>query len=105
MRPQIVFGTLLAGTAAASSNIPGVLRGAEIIQKRQTGPVSPDTASDCTYWDTALEGFNTCVDFQSAWEITFDNFFDYVSFPRPLLEESLTRLRRIPQSKMIAQES
>lgn len=79
MQLQLALEILLAGTAAALSSTPGVIRGSRSIHKRQTGPVSPGTASDCTYWDTALEGFDTCADFQSSWGLTFKKFLDYVS--------------------------
>lgn len=85
MRPRIALGALLTGTAAALPNQQGVLRGVKIVQRQQTGPVSPNTASDCTYSDTALEEFNSYANFQSAWELTSDNFFDYASSSCPLI--------------------
>ena len=84
-RPQIVLGAPLAGTAAALSDIPGVLSGEKNVQRRRTGLVWPNTALDCTCSNTALEGFNSCANFQSAWELTSDNFFDNVGFPWPLI--------------------
>lgn len=77
MRPQSFSGPSWFGRAA--------VRGVKIPQRQQTGPVSPNTASDCTYSHTALRGFNSCADFQSAWELTSDNFFDYASFIWPLI--------------------
>lgn len=77
MRPQSFSGPGWFGTAA--------VRGVKILQRQQTGPVSPNTASDCTYSDTALKRFNSCVNFRSAWELTSDNFFDYASFIWPLI--------------------
>jgi len=80
MRYSIVFDLLLVGAAVA---LPGAGRKRDYseghIGRRQDGPVAPDTASDCSYYDTARTGFSTCAAFQSDWGLTFDQFFDYVS--------------------------
>ncbi|KAI4694249.1 uncharacterized protein J4E84_002831 [Alternaria hordeiaustralica] len=78
MRYSIVFDLLLVGAAVA---LPGAGRKRDYseghIGRRQDGPVAPDTASDCSYYDTARTGFSTCAAFQSDWGLTFDQFFDY----------------------------
>jgi hypothetical protein len=85
MRSSILFELFLASTAVS---LPGGGSRRDYregyIGRRQDGPVAPDTASDCTYHDTARAGFNTCAAFQSDWGLTFEQFFDYVS-PRATL--------------------
>ena len=70
MRLQIALGPLLSGSALALSGPEnrgqrqaGSLKNDRSIGPRQDGPVAPDTASDCTYYDTALTGYNTCEAF------------------------------------------
>jgi hypothetical protein len=50
------------------------------VSKRQDGPTAPDTASDCTYWDTAYDSSMTCQYFEDGWSLTHAQFLDYVSF-------------------------
>ena len=70
MRLQIALGPLLSGSALALSGPEnrgqrqaGSLKNDRSIGPRQDGPVAPDTASDCTCYDRALTGYNTCEAF------------------------------------------
>jgi hypothetical protein len=87
MRLQIALGLLLSGSAFALSGSEkrrqrqaGSLSNDRNLSPRQDGPVAPGTASDCTYYDTALSGYDTCEAFQDSWALTFEQFFDYVRF-------------------------
>jgi hypothetical protein len=44
---------------------------------RQTGTVPPDTASDCTFYDTAVDSTYTCAYFEENWGLTHAEFVDY----------------------------
>ncbi|KAF2012853.1 carbohydrate-binding module family 50 protein [Aaosphaeria arxii CBS 175.79] len=45
--------------------------------RRQEGPVDPDTAKDCTYYDTALDSSFTCKFFEDNWIISHEDFVDW----------------------------
>ncbi|KAK1525923.1 uncharacterized protein CCOS01_08341 [Colletotrichum costaricense] len=45
--------------------------------RRQTGPVAPGTASDCTYYDTAVDRSYNCDFFQIEWGLSAPDFLDY----------------------------
>ncbi|CAA9966826.1 hypothetical protein PTMSG1_10185 [Pyrenophora teres f. maculata] len=84
MRFHNALGLLISGSALAFSSPEerirrrtGTLRNDRSIGPRQNGPVAPDTASDCTYYDTASNGWDTCEIFQDSWGLTFEQFFDY----------------------------
>jgi hypothetical protein len=88
MRLQVVLELLLSGGALALSGSEkrkqrqaGDLKNDRSIGRRQDGPVAPDTASDCTYYDTAVTGYDTCETFLDSWGLTFEQFFDYVRWP------------------------
>ena len=88
MRVQVAFVLLLSSSAFALSGSEkrrqrkgGILKNDRNISPRQDGLVAPGTALDCTYYDTALNGYNTCEAFQDSWGLTFDQFFDYVRCP------------------------
>ena len=53
---------------------------------RQSGPVDPGTIKDCTFWDTAINETYTCQLFQDDWDLTFAQFFSYVSYHGVILE-------------------
>ena len=73
--------TLLTTLGAAS-----VVLGAEDVRdhwsrvsKRQDGPTAPDSAPDCTFWDTMLDSSMDCKYFEDGWGMTHEQFLDYVS--------------------------
>jgi hypothetical protein len=37
------------------------------MSKRQDGPTAPDTASDCTYWDSMFNGSMDCKYYEDRW--------------------------------------
>lgn len=78
MQLQIALGILLVDTATVLSSTQSIVRDPKRLHRRQTGPVSPGIAPDCTYWDTAREGLNICPDFQSSCVLTFVKFLEYV---------------------------
>jgi hypothetical protein len=49
------------------------------IGKRQDGPTAPDTASDCSFWDTMYDSSMDCKYFEDGWGLTHEQFLDYVS--------------------------
>jgi hypothetical protein len=73
--------TLLTTIGAAS-----VVLGAEHVSdhwsrvsKRQDGPTAPDSAPDCTFWDTMLDSSMDCKYFEDGWGMTHEQFLNYVS--------------------------
>lgn len=48
------------------------------LTRRQDGPVDPSTASDCTWYDTAVDKSYDCEYFADQWGITRDDFVSYV---------------------------
>lgn len=53
--------------------------------KRQSGPVDPGTASDCTYFETALDSTYTCAYYEDSWGLSHADFVDWVSCPNYLV--------------------
>jgi hypothetical protein len=85
MRFHIALGLLISGSAIAFSSPgegiqrrPRILKNDRSVSPRQDSPVAPDTASDCTYYDTAPSVYDTCEIFQDSWGLTFEQFFNYV---------------------------
>jgi hypothetical protein len=70
---SLVFGTVHGSSHAKSPRSPRTS-----LNKRQDGPVAPDTASDCTYFDTALDSSMTCAYIEDYWGISHEQFLDYV---------------------------
>ncbi|GAB1211881.1 hypothetical protein ATERTT37_001005 [Aspergillus terreus] len=47
------------------------------LYRRQDGPLDPGTASDCTYYDTALDSIYTCEYFEFNWGLSHEDFVSY----------------------------
>ncbi|KAF3031360.1 hypothetical protein E8E11_000246 [Didymella keratinophila] len=69
---SLVFGTVHGTSLADSPRSPETS-----LNKRQDGPVAPDTASDCTYFDTVLDSSMTCAYIEDYWGISHEQFLDY----------------------------
>jgi len=52
-------------------------------QRRQDGPVDPRTASDCTYFETALDKLYDCKYYQNRWSLSAADVLDWVSHAHP----------------------
>ena len=79
---NILYGSLAAtSVVAARLGEPGLLR-------RQSDPVDPSTAKDCTYFLKAQDATYDCNYFESQAGITHEQFVKYVS-PHPLLIHGL----------------
>lgn len=81
-----LFVSLLAAAGVAA--VPNVGRSI----KRQSGPVDPGTASDCTYFDTALDSTYTCAYFEESWGLSHADFVDWVGSSTSLGTDSLSSL-------------
>lgn len=60
------------------------------VAKRQDAPTAPDTASDCTWFETVVDSSVDCQYLEESYELTHKQFVDYVSitiqlFPRILI--------------------
>jgi hypothetical protein len=68
---HLLPASLLVGAALANPHL----------YRRQDGPVDPGTASDCTYYDTALDSTYTCEYFEFNWGLSHEDFVSYVNLP------------------------
>ncbi|GIJ81614.1 hypothetical protein Asppvi_000113 [Aspergillus pseudoviridinutans] len=59
--------SLLLGAALANPHL----------SRRQDGPVDPGTATDCTWYDTALDKTYTCQWFEFNWGLSHQDFVSY----------------------------
>ncbi|KAK4182040.1 hypothetical protein QBC35DRAFT_457704, partial [Podospora australis] len=69
---SILAHGLLASTATAAATI----RHRQTDDNRE-GPVEPDTAADCTWFDTAHDASYTCEYFATWWGISVADFISY----------------------------
>jgi hypothetical protein len=70
---SLLQGLLIAGAAASRQRIHR--QGSE---DGREGPVEPDTAADCTYFDTARSASDDCAHFASWWGISEEDFIRMV---------------------------
>lgn len=71
---------LLIAAAAASRDGRKTVRRQGSEDGRE-GPIEPDTASDCTYFDTAHSPSDNCTHFEEWWAISHEDFVKWVSTP------------------------
>lgn len=69
--------------------------------RRQTGPVAPGTAADCTYYDTAVDSSYICDFFQSDWGLSAADFLDYVSLLVNLDHQTIEPADNGPQNPSV----
>jgi hypothetical protein len=67
-----VQGLLIAGAAASRQGHRRVQRQGS--EDGREGPVEPDTAPDCTFFDTARSASDDCAHFSSWWGISEEDF-------------------------------
>ncbi|EAQ88804.1 hypothetical protein CHGG_05423 [Chaetomium globosum CBS 148.51] len=68
----LLQGLLIAGAAATRQRIQR--QGSE---DGREGPVEPDTAADCTFFDTARSASDNCAHFASFWGISEQDFIQW----------------------------
>jgi len=71
--------------------------------RRQDGPVDPRTASDCTYFETALDKSYDCKYYQNRWGLSAADFLDWVSLAEPRSLPSPSEDRRTKQALLRTQ--
>lgn len=69
----LLQGLLIAGAAASRQRIQR--QGSD---DGREGPVEPDTAADCTFFDTARSAADDCAHFASWWGISEEDFIKMV---------------------------
>jgi hypothetical protein len=49
------------------------------VAKRQDAPIAPGTASDCSWFEIAIDSSVDCQYLEESYELTHEQFLDYVS--------------------------
>ncbi|KAH4183220.1 hypothetical protein HBI16_217600 [Parastagonospora nodorum] len=69
--------SLTSSTAYASSSTETTHGHRRSLSRRQDGPIAPDTATDCTYYEMARDSSMNCGFFEQDWGLTHEQFVDY----------------------------
>ena len=79
----LLHGLLIAAVAASRDGHKRTRRQGS--DDNREGPVEPDTASDCTYFDTARSASDNCAHFEAWWGTSHEDFVKWVCITPPLL--------------------
>lgn len=105
LRFQVFCRLALSVTATALPGATSMRNLNYSLERRQDGPVAPDIASECTYYDAAISDFTTRATLEENWNLTFEQFFDSMPISRfsrtSIRADSLRRTQALRRTAVV----